>query len=102
MIRRPARSTLFPYTTLFRSRRNSMKRIFKLTLTTLAGTLAALAGAIPTSQEQTPELPPPHQLVSPLMLTKNLMPIPANQRLITRHVSFDVLFSPHQPPTATL
>src|SRR3712207_7290461 len=50
MIRRPPRSTLFPYTTLFRSLR--VKRI-KLILFVLSGTVAALAGIVITLRNST-------------------------------------------------
>src|SRR2546422_4415240 len=44
MIRRPPRSTLFPYTTLFRSRAAVARELTKVFEETRAGTLEELAG----------------------------------------------------------
>src|SRR5438552_14779461 len=69
MIRRPPRSTLFPYTTLFRS----------LTATALASAAQAAAatthdmsvpGLQPRSEEHTSELQSPDHLVCRLLLEK--------------------------------
>src|SRR2546430_13257773 len=64
MIRRPPRSTLFPYTTLFRSWGNGI-----LELTTF---LAIIAGAVvgPRSEEHTSELQSQSNLVCRLLLEK--------------------------------
>src|SRR2546422_7516267 len=79
MIRRPPRSTLFPYTTLFRSsgRRVVMKRIW--TIATLAFLIARGAAAqdtthapaaAPRSEEHTSELQSRLHLVCRLLLEK--------------------------------
>src|ERR1022692_4215855 len=64
MIRRPPRSTLFPYTTLFRSRSNSWKRAW-------ARSSARWRSAPPSrSEEHTSELQSPCNLVCRLLLEK--------------------------------
>src|SRR5258708_12982827 len=71
MIRRPPRSTLFPYTTLFRSRRsrgNSRNR-----LPTRAGTVAVSRTDRKRSEEHTSELQSPDHLVCRLLLEKKNM-----------------------------
>src|SRR5471032_1392766 len=64
MIRRPPRSTLFPYTTLFRSSANY--RLAVLAGVTLLGATAFLA----RSEEHTSELQSHHELVCRLLLEK--------------------------------
>src|SRR5258708_21229774 len=85
MIRRPPRSTLFPYTTLFRSQKNSMqlersywaKPIWmnlpwdpptKTVTTVPSGTLGILIES--RSEEHTSELQSPDHLVCRLLLEK--------------------------------
>src|SRR5215218_5679671 len=63
MIRRPPRSTLFPYTTLFRSRRDNGRRACR------ARSRAARARA-PRSEEHTSELQSHSDLVCRLLLEK--------------------------------
>src|SRR2546422_4536045 len=81
MIRRPPRSTLFPYTTLFRSTRGggglavvplrSRDRLVGLLVVTLAGDLSADArAALERSEEHTPELQSRLHLVCRLLLEK--------------------------------
>src|SRR2546426_2780811 len=81
MIRRPPRSTLFPYTTLFRSRRLATVRgeerppdlshNFRLTLPSLAGALAQQdEHGTSRSEEHTSELQSPCNLVCRLLLEK--------------------------------
>src|SRR2546422_3136628 len=71
MIRRPPRSTLFPYTTLFRSRRRRPARASRR-----GGAGAALrgaaqqGGAAPRSEEHTSELQSRLHLVCRLLLEK--------------------------------
>src|SRR2546428_4142352 len=77
MIRRPPRSTLFPYTTLFRSVSESTASIMR-TLRTVPGGIVvdgpAGAGARPTdgsrSEEHTSELQSRSDLVCRLLLEK--------------------------------
>src|SRR5215208_8040414 len=63
MIRRPPRSTLFPYTTLFRSRRPGLSR-------SLAPELRRDTGSRPRSEEHTSELQSRGHLVCRLLLEK--------------------------------
>src|SRR5258708_27211725 len=69
MIRRPPRSTLFPYTTLFRS--PIQKNMALLTLRTTLRAAAAFALACSArSEEHTSELQSPDHLVCRLLLEK--------------------------------
>src|SRR5256884_4977709 len=66
MIRRPPRSTLFPYTTLFRSQ-------FRISVNTLKGTTSfwdEVRGGIQRSEEHTSELQSRLHLVCRLLLEK--------------------------------
>src|SRR6266705_4912469 len=62
MIRRPPRSTLFPYTTLFRSRRRRQDR--------RAPARRSQPEHSPRSEEHTSELQSPYDLVCRLLLEK--------------------------------
>src|SRR2546429_3792520 len=68
MIRRPPRSTLFPYTTLFRSRNPLPWRPVPRPLRLGAGALCAVAD--PRSEEHTSELQSRLHLVCRLLLEK--------------------------------
>src|SRR5258708_14966977 len=74
MIRRPPRSTLFPYTTLFRSARRGALRCVPPCRAARAGSRAWRAGpcrgAPPRSEEHTSELQSPDHLVCRLLLEK--------------------------------
>src|SRR2546427_9150896 len=79
MIRRPPRSTLFPYTTLFRSamrlRLNQVGRVRELTRWSVAGARVvyldtALAMECGRSEEHTSELQSQSNLVCRLLLEK--------------------------------
>src|SRR3989454_5767014 len=80
MIRRPPRSTLFPYTTLFRSALGNSPREMTaaavggktIVLATTNGTpaLVAAQGGDPRSEEHTSELQSPCNLVCRLLLEK--------------------------------
>src|SRR5258708_22458926 len=74
MIRRPPRSTLFPYTTLFRSFSAFIASLrFKLLLRALrvsAGCVTHSAGTEKRSEEHTSELQSPDHLVCRLLLEK--------------------------------
>src|SRR3712207_7811793 len=90
MIRRPPRSTLFPYTTLFRSRHSLalmsrvMGRARKSGVTGTAHgnsrTIAGTATRAYRSEEHTPELQSPQYLACRLLLEKKkklkLVPLP--------------------------
>src|SRR5256885_2655385 len=72
MIRRPPRSTLFPYTTLFRSLSTSFGRALgnaKLTIT-LPERCSSSMGFATRSEEHTSELQSPCNLVCRLLLEK--------------------------------
>src|SRR5690349_22619704 len=91
MIRRPPRSTLFPYTTLFRSMIHSSTRRTSL------GTRLRGGRAYHRSEEHTSELQSRRDLVCRLLLEKknHLLPLPT-PLLHTLHFScFDFLFNPH-------
>src|SRR2546425_8677914 len=77
MIRRPPRSTLFPYTTLFRSRSRSMNLNGKLTIVFLVAGLATVSAVLAQekkikrrSEEHTSELQSLAYLVCRLLLEK--------------------------------
>src|SRR6266487_3052878 len=69
MIRRPPRSTLFPYTTLFRSRRAALRRAAPRPAPRRGGTLRARGRETrsPRSEEHTSELQSPVHLVCRLL-----------------------------------
>src|SRR5258707_11202601 len=66
MIRRPPRSTLFPYTTLFRSQHHGIGQLHQL----LHGVHRAATGAADRSEEHTSELQSRQYLVCRLLLEK--------------------------------
>src|SRR6202521_1218579 len=73
MIRRPPRSTLFPYTTLFRSRSRRLPRRSPRSAATECPRREPPAGRrIIRSEEHTSELQSPQNLVWRLLLEKNL------------------------------
>src|SRR5258708_16299834 len=77
MIRRPPRSTLFPYTTLFRS-------IFLASSVTGRGPVVALVVYdldVSRSEEHTSELQSPDHLVCRLLLEKKKTPTPSRDKL---------------------
>src|SRR5258708_30983029 len=93
MIRRPPRSTLFPYTTLFRSRppsaattlaasQASSGRCRNTTASASARLGARSAACAPRSEEHTSELQSPDHLVCPLLLEKKK----THALLVTAHL----------------
>src|SRR5436305_9217867 len=72
MIRRPPRSTLFPYTTLFRSRRRAIARVRELLREGDVRVLERLVVHVvpPRSEEHTSELQSRPHLVCRLLLEK--------------------------------
>src|SRR5258708_19174883 len=74
MIRRPPRSTLFPYTTLFRSSRNwgrnSDSESIAWTATSTWAAVFRATSPTPRSEEHTSELQSPDHLVCRLLLEK--------------------------------
>src|SRR2546423_6246822 len=74
MIRRPPRSTLFPYTTLFRSRRRGSEPTGGRSSRAPSAQVLRAEGARddrPRSEEETSELQSLAYLVCPLLLAKN-------------------------------
>src|SRR2546426_7730126 len=69
MIRRPPRSTLFPYTTLFRSGSFST-RALRLTTSPIAASTLVRSAIGDRSEEHTSELQSPCNLVCRLLLEK--------------------------------
>src|SRR5256885_13130690 len=71
MIRRPPRSTLFPYTTLFRSRQCTPEATSRSSATAIRSTASRGAPErAPRSEEHTSELQSPCNLVCRLLLEK--------------------------------
>src|SRR5437588_12785430 len=70
MIRRPPRSTLFPYTTLFRSARILSKKLSSKGRFSVAKLIGAKFGAAKRSEEHTSELQSHSDLVCRLLLEK--------------------------------
>src|SRR5260221_10834297 len=94
MIRRPPRSTLFPYTTLFRSK-NSAELILAGSVFSIGSfkTLPSPAPMLKRSEEHTSELQSHSDLVCRLLLEKKII---EENVLVThahaqgdRHVGFD-------------
>src|SRR2546430_9572212 len=100
MIRRPPRSTLFPYTTLFRSAPLSSRR----SAARASGAGGDAACAAGRSEEHTSELQSQSNLVCRLLLEKKAEQRKPNITLRVRsplHYSMFLGFSPHSP-TLTL
>src|SRR5258707_11900137 len=70
MIRRPPRSTLFPYTTLFRSRSRALFTQDASTLPSMIPPLSPAKYSHPRSEEHTSELQSRQYLVCRLLLEK--------------------------------
>src|SRR5258708_23181068 len=70
MIRRPPRSTLFPYTTLFRSYSTTMRHIERLLLCWQSQLRLRPPAFVLRSEEHTSELQSPDHLVCRLLLEK--------------------------------
>src|SRR5258708_30947636 len=83
MIRRPPRSTLFPYTTLFRS---GIRGVVESDLAALAGRHQRYWKSIPQvrSEEHTSELQSPDHLVCRLLLEKKKKKNDINEMRIPR------------------
>src|SRR5256885_9866011 len=98
MIRRPPRSTLFPYTTLFRSCPASTSRMPRRVSSTYTSTTAAaqtkqrarppISGSgCSRSEEHTSELQSPCNLVCRLLLEKKKQPKACLGNRITYHLA---------------
>src|SRR2546425_1928312 len=96
MIRRPPRSTLFPYTTLFRSHAAGVaRRVFQADRAAEAvpDQVGALDAEVVRSEEHTSELQSLAYLVCRLLLEKKKQPSPNNticqsavaKRVVCRH-----------------
>src|SRR5258708_12235644 len=84
MIRRPPRSTLFPYTTLFRSGEESRRsRIAVLTATHGRYRYGTLGAVMNRSEEHTSELQSPDHLVCRLLLEKKKAQPPYSYQPLT-------------------
>src|SRR5436309_8382521 len=82
MMRRPRRSTLFPYTTLFRSRRISETiRVWRCASASLSSTVTEE----PRSEEHTSELQSRENLVCRLLLEKKKKKNTKISRIHTSH-----------------
>src|SRR5258708_31677939 len=95
MIRRPPRSTLFPYTTLFRSNRRPEGPLARLGATLPVALFRALASRADgprrkggsRSEEHTSELQSPDHLVCRLLLEKKKAPHLANPSSSHRNIT---------------
>src|SRR5256885_5110380 len=86
MIRRPPRSTLFPYTTLFRSMRLT-RLVLALAVSLLLAPLATEAQpAVKRSEEHTSELQSPCNLVCRLLLEKKKADRCCTQRISSKRL----------------
>src|SRR5438093_4943075 len=95
MIRRPPRSTLFPYTTLFRSEaEDAVQDTFIYALRALR------RGVVPESrsEEHTSELQSLTNLVCRLLLEKKKE---ENRRAARHHIRVEILESQHHAPPLT-
>src|SRR5256885_4960843 len=92
MIRRPPRSTLFPYTTLFRSCRREQARA----PSKRSSLAAAAAGTAYRSEEHTSELQSPCNLVCRLLLEKK-----KRHRPCVHSASQPSIEPSHPPPLLT-
>src|SRR5256885_8418240 len=80
MIRRPPRSTLFPYTTLFRSRDRAARQRASGKMNPNPGAQRLTGSALMRSEEHTSELQSPCNLVCRLLLEKKKKKNISNQQ----------------------
>src|SRR3989449_3381159 len=99
MIRRPPRSTLFPYTTLFRSHRPASRKSCRSTANTPVGSTPTSCSSSTRSEEHTSELQSRLHLVCRLLLEKKKK-IKVQSR--HRHKTYDTLVTIVQTRSRTL
>src|SRR5438552_14136817 len=87
MIRPPPRSTLFPYTTLFRSQAYYDRRYVAPNITVAVAGNFAFEDAVKRSEEHTSELQSPDHLVCRLLLEKKKKENKARTSPSARHIS---------------
>src|SRR2546423_7601466 len=89
MIRRPPRSTLFPYTTLFRSSPGSLRALPSRVTLSACRPDSRRPGSLPRSEEHTSELQSLAYLVCRLLLEKNKKQqcLSDNKRLLQLRIS---------------
>src|SRR5258708_23021538 len=102
MIRRPPRSTLFPYTTLFRSNLIFGATVSRANVETLArkapSCLIDAEGGSFRSEEHTSELQSPDHLVCRLLLEKKKHTQPHKNTGRRRRVNHQHCDPPHEQP----
>src|SRR5437773_5314961 len=91
MIRRPPRSTLFPYTTLFRSGRHQKPRQRHLLCR------RKRRGSLGRSEEHTSELQSHHDLVCRLLLEKKKKKTPNTLHTPNTTLIYNYYHSQHKP-----
>src|SRR5258708_10307967 len=85
MIRRPPRSTLFPYTTLFRSRSPPSRPEYRMP----SAASSMRPRRAPRSEEHTSELQSPDHLVCRLLLEKKNFPDTTQSWTFHRYLAMD-------------
>src|SRR2546426_4743713 len=102
MIRRPPRSTLFPYTTLFRSPCPHWPLPPLRPKRSASGVAGLRSGRGQRSEEHTSELQSPCNLVCRLLLEKKKRPTPRrrSQRCSPPHISNTLPRPEHATPSA--
>src|SRR2546430_10536835 len=99
MIRRPPRSTLFPYTTLFRSYRDAFAAAPQIAhaLIPMSSTSAAGALTLIRSEEHTSELQSQSNLVCRLLLEKkkNIIPSPTVSIRTVSSARLQLIYTSH-------
>src|SRR5256885_6401119 len=92
MIRRPPRSTLFPYTTLFRSHDSPGRSATARDCNSEnSGAARAAAGVPSRSEEHTSELQSPCNLVCRLLLEKKKKKLRTYSSTIHTHITVSIL-----------
>src|SRR2546430_12884891 len=93
MIRRPPRSTLFPYTTLFRSHQlgTIIARIEKLEVTSRYPDLGPIGDNLIRSEEHTSELQSQSNLVCRLLLEKKNESTSPLRNVYTKTINMNVV-----------